>query len=292
MAFDRSAARIVAITGGDPTANQTWTFDVCTNTWTQMHPEREPGGWDSLVYDVDSDLTVEVDSMTRRVWAYDLEADIWTLKGPLPRTWQGRPRVIYDPVSGLIVALGSSELWTYEVETDTWAPVRVVNPFPGGSFSDRRVLAYDASVDRFVAIADDPGETRLFDRYTGRWARSATAMPGIGFGYGPTGGDIAYDEGGERTVVFDGGWMVAYRAATDSWETLVSRDDSELTLSTSRWYHTMVYDPVNQRLVVYGGEHPTSDPTVWVGSDDVLAFDPATREWSLLLKAATVQRVQ
>lgn len=301
MAFDRRVGKIVAVAGGDLTGTQTWTFDVCTNTWTQMHPEREPGGWDGLVYDVDSDLTIEVDSVTRRVWAYDLAADTWTLKDSVPRTWQGRPRLAYDPVSGLVGALGGSELWTYDVEPDWWAAVRVVNPLGGGSSSDRRVFAYDASVDRFVAFTDATETSQkaiwLFDRHTGRWARSAASVPEIGFGYGPSPGVIAYDEATERTVVYSGRRMVAYHAATDSWETLWSDGDPVQPAgvpigSTVRVYHTMVYDPINQRLVVYGGEHPTSDPTVWVGSDDVLAFDPATGQWMTLLGASTVQPIK
>jgi hypothetical protein len=305
MAFDRRVGRIVAVAGGDLTGIQTWTFDVCTNTWAQMHPEREPGGWDSLVYDVDSDLTIEVDSVTRRVWAYDLAADTWTLKDSVPRTWAGRPRLAYDPVSGLVVALGGSELRTYDVETDTWVTVRPVSQLPGGSSSDRLVLAYDASVDRFVAFADTisgateqpSGGAWLFDRHTGGWARSLAKVPEIGFGYGPSSGVIAYDEATERTVVYCGRRMVAYHAARDGWEIFWSDGDPVqpegiATGSTIRFYHTMVYDPINQRLVVYGGEHPTADPTVWVGSDDVLAFDPATRQWSVLLEASTVQPIQ
>ena len=41
MAFDRRAGRLVALAGVD-SALETWTFDVCTNTWTRMHPNREP----------------------------------------------------------------------------------------------------------------------------------------------------------------------------------------------------------------------------------------------------------
>ena len=40
-AFDRRAGRLVVFTNaGDPV--ETWTFDVCTNTWTRKHPNREP----------------------------------------------------------------------------------------------------------------------------------------------------------------------------------------------------------------------------------------------------------
>lgn len=50
MAFDRRAWKIVAFAD-----LETWAFDVCTNTWTQMHPERRSDAWDPPVYDVDLD---------------------------------------------------------------------------------------------------------------------------------------------------------------------------------------------------------------------------------------------
>ena len=43
MAFDRRAGRLVALVGVDD-AVETWTFDVCTNTWMRMHPDQEPFG--------------------------------------------------------------------------------------------------------------------------------------------------------------------------------------------------------------------------------------------------------
>jgi hypothetical protein len=53
-AFDRSAGRLVAVAIAG-TVVETWTFDVCTNTWTRMHPNREPRTpVETLVYDVDS----------------------------------------------------------------------------------------------------------------------------------------------------------------------------------------------------------------------------------------------
>jgi hypothetical protein len=302
MAFDRRAERIVILVDGyDATGRQTWTFDVCTNTWARMHPGREPAGGDQLVYDVDSDVTITVDSATRLVWVYDLEADTWTVKGIVPMALQQRPRLVYDPLSGLVVVKVQSELWTYRVETDSWAPIRLADAPAGGPYPGREVLAYDASVDRLVSYDDGPDATRLFDIRTGTWSASSAAAPEIGFGWGPTGGEIAYDEATERTVVFSRGRMIAYDAAGDGWEVLVAGDDPDRpggpTGRTVRGYHTMVYDPLNERLVVYGGQYPTSEPDGndpsprWVQADDVLTFDPATREWSVLLEASTIQPV-
>jgi hypothetical protein len=161
MAFDRHAGKLVALAGTVAGPVETWTFDVCTNTWTRMHPDREPqpGGFGQLVYDVDSDLTIASDGV--RMWAYDLGADTWTQKGPFaPSSDPGSPGLrFYDPVSGFVVALGDDgvgdtlglALWSYEVETDTWTPIRQADPLAIGPHYG--FFAYDASVDRLVAYA-------------------------------------------------------------------------------------------------------------------------------------------
>ena len=46
----------------------------------------------------------------------------------------------------------------------------------------------------------------------------------------------------------------------------------------------MVYDPVNERLMVYGGFLTAAEPEVEL--DDILAFDTRTREWTVLLEAS------
>ncbi len=80
MVFDRRAGKLVALSGlSGPDIYETWTFDVCTNTWTRMRPVPEIAGTGrGFVYDVDSDLTIMVSS-SGDVWAYDLQADTWTM---------------------------------------------------------------------------------------------------------------------------------------------------------------------------------------------------------------------
>ena len=186
MAFDRRAGRLVALADGRIGEADTWTFDVCTNTWTPMHPYRmhpKPLFRTSLVYDVDSDVTVALDD-TSRMWAYDLGADTWTMKGVAPVN----ELRFYDPVSGLIVAVGDDgdedtlgrELWSYDVETDTWTPIPQANPLTiGPHYSD---FAYDASVDRLVAYANawrDAGTPRrVGSSRPGRGTSTSARAPG------------------------------------------------------------------------------------------------------------------
>ena len=309
LAFDRGAGRLVTLTGPEDddtwTSVETWTFDVCTNSWTQMHPDQEPPpGTGQLVYDVDSDLTLASDGIG--MWAYDLETDTWTEKGPFaPFADQGFPSLrFYDPVSGLVIALGDDgdddtlglELWGYEVETDTWTPISQLEPLTIGAHGED--FAYDASVDRLVAYSytwesSETGapliepETWLFDLRSGIWSGMEAITPEYDYGMWGIQPAISYDEAAERTVVVGQGHSAAYDATADHWETLwVAPSEERSTCGTRpecRMVHMMVYDAVNERLVAYGGSLYTAADG-WVETDDLLAFDMESREWTVLLE--------
>jgi hypothetical protein len=310
IGFDRRAGRLVAF-AGDDSRIETWTFDVCTNTWTRMHPNQEPPpGTGQLVYDVDSDVTIASDGI--RMWAYDLEANTWTEKGPFAPFVQSHLASLqfYDPVSGHVVAWAKDgdddtlglELWGYDVEADTWTPIPQATPPDLGPHY--QVFAYDASVDRLVAyarscpgcegVADPPpptwARTWLFDLRTGTWSGAGAVTP-PDFNAGLWGADpaIAYDEAAQRVVLLGQGHAAAYDATADRWEALYegSTADDCGTRPDCRLGPFMVYDPVNERLVVSGGFLWTADGEV--DFDDVLAFDARTGEWTVLLEASPAQ---
>jgi hypothetical protein len=246
VAFDRRAGRLVAFTSAG-NAPETWTFDVCTNTWMQMHPNRQPPSSEraQLVYDVDSDITIlasNISTSNPAVWAYDLQADTWTEKGAAPTI--NPVTFAYDPVSGLVVAADYSDLklmWNYDVETDTWTPIHQANVGP-----DSVVIVYDASVDRLVAYGDGMGgsppyRTWLFDIRTGTWARSAAERPAVSAWW--TAPSLAYDAAAGKTVVLLRYPETAYDATADRWEVLPD--------IWPYWSYPgrMVYDSVNRRLV-------------------------------------------
>jgi len=272
-AFDRRAGRLVTLarTNG---GGETWTFDVCTNTWARMHPNREPPRfeWAQLVYDIDSDATilVSIDWATPgRVWAYDLQADTWTEMGVAPN---GNALFLaYDPMSGLVVAADYSDrrgLWNYDVESDVWTPILQANAGP-----ESPVIAYDASVDRIVAYSDreSPGKMWLFDLRTGRWSRSGADAPDVIEVVWAAPG-IAYDEAAQRTVVIGDVRSAAYDATTDRWKILAEADPDR----AEGFPAPSVYDPVNERLIGWRR-------FATVDQGELFAFDLATREWTVLL---------
>jgi hypothetical protein len=269
MVFDRHAGRIVLL-AQLLTGAETWTFDVCTNTWTRMHPDREPGNPLSeathLIYDIDSDATIAIDGVS--TWVYDLADDTWTRKGVTPAVRQWNTLTwTYDPVSGLVIAADATELWSYDVETDTWASISPA-PWPAG----KGALAYDASVDRIVAYASQntPGgfEMWLFDVRSRTWSKSGADTPKVVCGMGWPNPGIAYDEVARLTVV-SCNVTVAYDATVDRWEPL-SDDAGSIPFN--------LYDPVNGRFLGLGAKE-----------DSVVAFNGVTHERIVLLEPSQGQ---
>ena len=123
-AFDQHTGRIVYV----DTLGETWTFDVCTNTWHRMNSTGAMIGELSagLVYDVNSDRTVALG--WEHISVYDANTNTWTqpsndtigigdgLIVPMG--------AVYDPISGLIITTDLTdsylETWAYDVDTNTW----------------------------------------------------------------------------------------------------------------------------------------------------------------------------
>ena len=243
------------------------------------------------------------------MWAYDLEANTWTEKGVGPAD-RRRGLRFYDPVSGLVVALGDDATTTpsaWSCGATRSRPTRgprsprrsrwpsepttssspTTPPSTGWSRTQAAVCedARPGRNGRDVALRP-PHRHLVGDR-----RRHAAGLQRRDVGARPA---IAYDEAAERTVMLGQGHSAAYDATADRWETLYEGSTSE-----DRWPRVaparnaasctfMVYDPVNERLVVYGGFVPTAAEAE-VYPDDVLAFDTRTREWTVLLEPSRGQ---
>lgn len=204
--FDQRAGRVVYV---DHTG-ETWTFDVCTNTWYQMHPTGSAPDFSfgGLVYDVDSDVTVALD--LESVYVYDANVNTWT---PPANDGLGfdTDDIIpfggtYDPVSGLIITSNVRwtsetspiywEFWAYDVDTNEWTLLGPLRREP--SLKDALVfLGYSEQLDRLIITGETDGEagTVLVDPRTGDLSVLPVESPGVDIGwpdgtYGAAGGTV------------------------------------------------------------------------------------------------------
>jgi hypothetical protein len=221
--FDSHLGRIVLVDGiGD-----TWTFDVCTNTWQQMHADDE--SWQSpmdsrfdgielrsrpgdLVYDVDSDVTIALGN----IGAYDAESNTWSkLDSNLrtgPSSRDSLRGAVYDPVSGLVivalrVAPDSEQitLKAFDVETDTWTHLGKVEVLPW-SF----LVGYSEQTDELIFNSifngrpsesdDDTAETALVNPRNGSTTVLDAPAPEI---FSPWGLWYPYATGVDGAVLID-----------------------------------------------------------------------------------------
>lgn len=152
-AYDSESDKFVVFGGGDLSDNlynETWSYDLTSNTWAMMPPAYSPAPAliSSVVYDSESDRIILfgglLDSMgnlglLNETWSYDLNTNSWTKMtpnaGPSERFGIS---AVYDPISDLVITFGGvgfsyggaepvpvifDDVWTYDLNTDTWSEV-------------------------------------------------------------------------------------------------------------------------------------------------------------------------
>ena len=288
-AFDEARGRIVYVDGD----GETWTFDVCTNTWERSRA-RVPGFGEyqagDLVYDVDSDRTIGIDP-DGGVNVFDATSDRWT-KDPGPSLGIIRGAV-YDPVTGLVVVahladggdgvLDTLNIYGYDVDTGEGRELGTVVDVWNGSWMF--LLGYSSESDELVfhggyaPAAGDPLDTHYSGASPTTVLHSlrtgiSTVLPGGPNLFSPWGAWYPYATGVDGAVVTDG----EQGAGNDGTHTLC-RFDGEgrqwdgcavgVAAGPGRVPSeaAMTYDPINDRLVII---YPLGG--VW-------AIDLDTGEW-------------
>jgi hypothetical protein len=278
-AFDRHLGRIIYV----DEANETWTFDVCTNTWMNMSSEPASEAF-LAVYDVDSDVTVGFGE--DRVWVYDAQANTWIEQDvPIPNpttqlSWSG---VIYDPLSGLILGQtgydpkSGSEAQTlvaYDVDTNNWTEVGTVE-------GPNSIVGYSVELDRLVRFQRLGNDGALLDPRTGA-TEPLAPTPDYG-GWNVVTGyaadtNIAYVVGG------DGRHICGFDPDTLGWQPCF--DPADGPVPAVGW-GAIVGDSINNRLILIN-HLPDSRDVVMDFVDDVWAIDLDTGEWTEILAASPV----
>jgi len=283
--FDTHAGRIVFI----DRSGETWTFDVCTNTWQAMDPAFVPAttyayvSRGQLVYDIDSDRTIAFGP--RNVYAYDAASNTWTRRSfPVDRdlgaAWPG---AVYDPISGLVLLqFDDGMLVAYDVDTDTWTEIGVTSE-PREITSEGQtetsnppyLVGHVAQADRLAFLRHAvPGHSKLVNPRTGE-ATDLADPPGAAGLFGPfsyaTGGDTAYTNTGD---------LCRLEPVTFTWECSFT---TALGVSPS----ALVYDPINTRVVAISNTYRTSTSTNV--TDNVLAIDSTTGDTVELLATANTR---
>jgi hypothetical protein len=290
--FDTHAGRIVYV---DETG-ETWTFDVCTNTWQQMNPTWAPYGDPNmfpirdvgeLVYDIDSDRTIAFGEDF--VSVYDANTNTWTRQPAEPNAdlalGHRLTGAVYDPVSGLILVVADDgKLFGYDVETDQWTRIGIITE-PREVTSEGQtqtlgppfLIGHVADADRlaFLGFNGAPFQDHgvLINPRDGSTTPLEEPESGVRGGFG----SFSYATGGDTAYPLSELGVCRLDPATLDWDCSSGSQREAMPAA-------MVYDPINARIVVINNWCCT-----WPGttvSDDVWAIDFDTGEQVELLATA------
>ncbi|MDJ0954911.1 MAG: hypothetical protein QNJ81_14635 [Acidimicrobiia bacterium] len=250
----------------------TWAFDVCNNTWSELQPEGDPGENPSggLVYDVDSDVTI---AMGHEIAIYDPSRNQWTYPDAGSPTGPGDPfGGVYDPVSGLVIATvypegggpgARIEAWAYDVDENAWWYLGVVAAEGEDRPWQYDLIGFSPELDRLIFIPSEIeplGHTLLIDPRSGEremvWTPTPTVSlrwPRAHYGVGAGTAFVAgVGEDGATPPDGPGELICGFDAATSSWSRCFAAPDRPV-FGAFTWFGAMVGDPINARLVLIAG---------------------------------------
>jgi N-acetylneuraminic acid mutarotase len=229
----------------------TWVYDIEENEWIQLQPRDSPSPRSdaAIAYD-EANMVVILfsgycrdDSHPQDTWVYDFAENNWILMDPeeSPKPQYGH-YMIYDSLNQREVMYGGH--WSI--------------PSTGQHGYSDGVWTYDYPSDTWTKI--NPA-TRLPSRYWHTIAYDKDQSKMVVFG-GSGGGDVTLDDT----------WF--YDLSTNTWDRLTAdvnppkRENSALT-----------YDPVNEKLILFGGLIGVGEPPL----NDLWELDTAEGTWRQIL---------
>jgi hypothetical protein len=288
--------------------NDSWSLSLSGSpTWSQLAPTgtapatRADHG---VIYDPVNDRMV----MFAGGGAYLAFDDTWTLALTGGTAWAlldpGAPArfsasAIHDPVRRRLVVFGGTgstdgvtlttynEVWVRPLSGNPgWTKLTPTGPLPGAR--EEAPAIYDPVRDRMIVFGGYYGTSALSDVWalsfsgTPAWTQLLpTGTPGIRDShsaiYDPVRDRMIVFGGTDETINFNSVWALSL-GASPAWTQLAYSG----TPPSARWAHAAIYDPVLDRMIVFGGRAGSTEYNdTWALS---LAGTPA---WSQLSPGGT-----
>ena len=200
-------------------------------------------------------------------------------------------RMVYDPVNERVLLFGGAvfenrytffdDLWSYDPSTNTWSEVEC-GPGPSGRFNHMMVYVpgrHQLFLFGGFSASDRIGDTWIYDIEANEWTQlrpQDSPSP-------RSDAAIAYDEANGVVILHDGycrddshpqdTWV--YDFGENDW-ILMDPEESP----KPQYGHHMIYDPLNQRVVMYGGHWSYAGTSQHGYSDGVWTYDYLSDTWT------------
>ena len=205
---------------------------------------------------------------------------------PLPRDAQ---QMVYDPATRSVLVFGGkgtrdryfNDLWAYHAGGG-WGRLSPQGVLPPARFGPG--MAYDSARNRIVVFGgvlrtayQPSNDTWVYDPESSAWQHSSSPGASPAPRLYPS---MIYDKAGGKTILF-GGWT-GTSAFNDTWSydlpagrwTRVNTAGAP----SARWGASMVYDPANGTVILFGGLFGSYDGRSRLG--DTWIYNPARRIWT------------
>jgi len=296
--------------------NDTWAYDNAAGTWKRLADGprlvHHAGVWDSqnnqmLMY---GGWNFQVSGQSSELWAYDPAADLWSKKAVGPPA-RANHSAVWDPVNRQMLVFGgeigwqeTNELWAYRPSTNAWSQKssgatarkaqgacwdsldRVMLIF-GGYYNHRDTWAYDPAADRWTqyatmsgwfndagAVWDDQGNRMIVMYNQEMWTFSPATNTYTEFYHFPLGGSphtmIWNSQSSKIYYCAGAAYFYSFPPSTRVWR--------------SEWggypecYHSAVWDPMREQMVVFGGSSGAWSPTY--NTPETWAYKPSKGTWT------------
>ncbi len=302
MTYDVAAGRSVLFGGstsvGD--ANDTWTFDSGTHTWTNVTQTTAPRARSEGTFSYDSHGQRDV--LFGGIGRFGFVADTWTWNAATG-TWLNATQAVAPPATinaglsfspvrdatflfaGIPDPGGPDAFWSFDLGTRTWTNLGVpatglVRAFQSVAFDDGAgVLVTFGGITYVPGGTAVTNQTWTLDPASGAWAnRTAAVAPPA-----RANGSMAYDPVAGRIILFGGtsfpgsilGDTWSFSLGTDTWTNVTTAGPSP------RGAATMVYDASQDRMVLFGGYGPGGD------LNDTWSYAVGTNTWANVTPTAS-----
>ena len=272
MIYDSIMKKVLLFGGcnGSSYLNDTWTYDIEANTWTERFPEKKPSAvmGHTMIYDSTNEKTVMYGGWGGSgTWVYDSLVNLWSDMSPANQpTGFIASAMTYDSDSKKVIHFGGSNGGTvtgatsvYDTAENTWT-VKSPGKSPPGRY--RHAMAYDCVNNKVVLFGGGWGkgnDTWLYDIATNTWDQKfPNQSPSARYGHAMT-----YDSQNNKIVLFGGAgggeesWI--YDVSSNNWTQVIT----DLKPS-SRQQHTLVYDSHNNKVILFGGTTGNYTNETWV----------------------------